>query len=122
MLAHTVLLLCLVSLSRIPTDDTALKAISILEQNCGNSGCHGGPDAYSFNVHIPSSLIEAKVVAPGNAADSELIRRVEAGIMPLGGYEGQPGAKLPPEDIQTLRQWIDAGALSPIDRVPSARR
>jgi hypothetical protein len=42
--------------------------------------------------------------------------------MPLGGYKGQPGAKLPPEDIQTLRQWIDGGALSPIDRVPSARR
>jgi hypothetical protein len=122
MLAHTVLLLCLVSLSRTPSDDTAGKAISILEQNCGNSGCHGGPGAYSFNVHIPSSLIEAKVVAPGKAADSELIRRVEAGIMPLGGYKGQPGAKLPLEDIQTLRQWIDAGALNPIDPVSSARR
>jgi hypothetical protein len=122
MLVHTVLLLCLVSLSRTPSDDTAGKAISILEQNCGNSGCHGGPGAYSFNVHIPLSLIEAKVVAPGKAADSELIRRVEAGIMPLGGYKGQPGAKLPPEDIQTLRKWIDAGALNPIEPVSSARR
>jgi hypothetical protein len=37
------------------------------------------------------------------------MRRVEAGIMPLGGYKGQPGAKLPSEDIEILRQWIDAG-------------
>src|SRR5262245_16741679 len=40
---------------------------------------------------------------------SELIRRLEAGIMPLGGYKGQRGAKLPAEDIQILKQWIDAG-------------
>jgi hypothetical protein len=122
MLANTVILLCLIFLPTAATGDTADKAISILEQNCGNSGCHGGPDAYSFDVHIPSTLIEAKVLQPGNAADSELIRRVEAGIMPLGGYKGQLGAKLPLEDIETLRKWIDAGALNPAARASPAGR
>src|SRR5437016_13388079 len=89
--------------------DLNSKALSILQQNCGNSGCHGGADPYSFDVRDPASLLAAKVIQPGNATGSELIRRLEAGIMPLGGYKGQRGAKLPPEDIQILRQWIDAG-------------
>ena len=89
--------------------DLNSKALSILQQNCGNSGCHGGADPYSFDLRDPASLLAAKVIQPGNATGSELIRRLEAGIMPLGGYKGQRGAKLPPEDIQILRQWIDAG-------------
>src|SRR5438046_2048005 len=85
------------------------KALTILQQNCGNLGCHGGPDPYSFDVRDPASLLAAKVIQSGNASGSELIRRLEAGIMPLGGYRGQRGAKLPAEDIQLRRQWIDAG-------------
>src|SRR5437867_578536 len=77
------------------------RALTILQENCG--GCHGGPDPYSFDVRDPASLLAARVIQSGNASGSELIRRVEAGIMPLGG------AKLPAEDIQILRQWIDAG-------------
>src|SRR5207244_12503177 len=89
--------------------DLNSRALTILQQNCGNSGCHGGADPYSFDVRDPASLLAAKVIQPGNATGSELIRRLEAGIMPLGGYKGQRGAKLPPEDIQILRQWINAG-------------
>ena len=89
--------------------DLNSKALTILEQNCGNLGCHGGPDPYSFDVRDPASLLTAKVIQSGNASGSELIRRLEAGIMPLGGYKGQRGVKLPAEDIQILRQWIDAG-------------
>ncbi len=89
--------------------DLNSKALTILEQNCGNLGCHGGPDPYSFDVRDPASLLAARVIQSGNASGSELIRRLEAGIMPLGGYKGQRGAKLPAEDIQILRQWIDAG-------------
>ena len=89
--------------------DLNSKALTILQQNCGNLGCHGGPDRYSFDVRDPASLLAAKVIQSGNASGSELIRRLEAGIMPLGGYKGQRGVKLPAEDIQILRQWIDAG-------------
>src|SRR5262245_37425445 len=76
----------------------AAPALAILEQNCGNSGCHGGSNPYRFDVHNPATLLEAKVVQPGNAAGSEMIRRLEAGVMPLGGYNGQPGVKLPDQD------------------------
>jgi len=89
--------------------DLNSRALTILQQNCGNLGCHGGPDPYSFDVRDPASLLAAKVIQSGDASGSELIRRLEAGIMPLGGYKGQRGAKLPAEDIQILRQWIDAG-------------
>ena len=87
--------------------DLNSKALTILEQNCG--GCHGGSDPYSFDVRDPASLLVARVIQSGNASGSELIRRLEAGIMPLGGYKGQRGVKLPAEDIQILREWIDAG-------------
>src|SRR5207247_10628721 len=85
------------------------RALPFRQQNCGDSGCHGGADRYSFDVRDPASLLAAKVIQSGDASGSELIRRLEAGIMPLGGYKGQRGAKLPAEDIQILRQWIDAG-------------
>jgi hypothetical protein len=89
--------------------DLNSNALTILQQNCGNLGCHGGPDPYSFDIRDPASLLAARVIQSGNASGSELIRRLEAGIMPLGGYKGQRGVKLPAEDIQILREWIDAG-------------
>jgi hypothetical protein len=121
MLSNPVLLAFLLSLG-ISGPSTADKAFSVLQLNCANDGCHGGPDAYSFDVGNPSTLIEARVVQPGKSSNSELIRRVEAGIMPLGGYKGRPGVKLPAEDIQTLREWIDAGAPIPAVRSPAASR
>src|SRR5262245_32907876 len=71
--------------------DLPAKALAILENNCGNSGCHGGADPYSFDVRDPATLIEAKVILSGKAAESGLIKRLEAGVMPLGGYKGQAG-------------------------------
>src|SRR5207253_1081319 len=44
------------------------KALTILQQNCGNLGCHGGPDPYSFDVRDPASLLAAKVIQAGNAS------------------------------------------------------
>src|SRR3954452_9081735 len=102
MLVHTALLACLLLLGGAPASDLSDKALSILEQNCGNDSCHGGPDAYRFDVRRPETLVDAQVIKPGRSSDSELIHRVEAGIMPLGGYRGQPGAKLPSNDIQVL--------------------
>jgi hypothetical protein len=87
-----------------PADDLAVQASVILETNCANSGCHGGPGHYRFDVRELATLRDAKVITAGSAADSEIIRRVESGAMPLGA------AKLPPADIAVLRRWIDAGA------------
>src|SRR5215470_2753557 len=121
MLSNTILFIGLLALGS-PLSSTADQALTVLQQNCGNESCHGGPDAYRFDVGNPSTLVEAGVVKPGRSADSEVIRRVEGGIMPLGGYKGQPGAKLPPEDIRILRDWIDAGAPIPAERSTSSRR
>src|SRR5215831_12670301 len=102
MLSNTILFIGLLALGS-PVSSTADQALTVLQQNCGNESCHGGPDAYRFDVGNPSTL-------------------VEAGIMPLGGYKGRPGAKLPREDIQILREWIDAGAPVPAGYSASSRR
>lgn len=121
MLSNTILFLGLLAQTS-PVPSTADQALTVLQQNCGNENCHGGPDAYRFDVANPSSLVDAGVVKPGRAADSEVIRRVEAGIMPLGGYKGQPGAKLPAEDIRILRDWIDSGAPVPAAHPTNSHR
>ena len=121
MLSDTVLFIGLLALGS-PAASTAGQAFAVLQQNCGNDSCHGGPDAYRFDVRNPSTLVKTGVVKPGRSADSEVIRRVEAGIMPLGGYKGRPGAKLPPEDIRILREWIDAGAPVPAEYSAASRR
>jgi hypothetical protein len=94
------------------------QAIAILQSNCGSSGCHGGASPYSFDVRDPATLQAAQVIEPGNPSASDVILRLESGVMPLGGYKGQPGVKLPAADIQVLKEWIKAGA--PID-APHAR-
>jgi hypothetical protein len=121
MLSNTILFIGLLALGS-PVPSTADQAFTVLQQNCGNESCHGGPDAYRFDVGNPSTLVEAGVVKPGRSADSEVIRRVEAGIMPLGGYKGRSGARLPPEDIRILREWIDAGAPVPAEHSAASRR
>jgi hypothetical protein len=121
MLSNTVLFIGLLALGS-PVPSTADQAFSVLQQNCGSESCHGGPDAYRFDVGNLLTLVEAGVVKPGRSAESEVIRRVEAGIMPLGGYKGRSGAKLPPEDIRILREWIDAGAPVPAGHSAASRR
>jgi hypothetical protein len=121
MLSNTVLFIGLLALGS-PVPSTADQAFSVLQQNCGSDSCHGGPDAYRFDVGNLLTLVEAGVVKPGRSAESEVIRRVEAGIMPLGGYKGRSGAKLPPEDIRILREWIDAGAPVPAGHSAASRR
>jgi hypothetical protein len=101
-------------------DEIAVKAFAVLETNCANAGCHAGPGYYSFDVKDPSTLSVAKVIQAGKADDSEMIRRVESGAMPLGGYKGQAGTKLPAADIAVLRRWIDAGAPAPAVVAPIA--
>jgi hypothetical protein len=93
-----------------PADDLAAQAFGILETNCANFGCHGGPGYYRFDVRDTATLRDGGVITVGNASESEIIRRVESGAMPLGGYKKEVGARLPDAEIAVLRRWIDAGA------------
>jgi len=69
--------------------------------------CHG-PNTQMAGLRLDSKqAVFAKVVVPGNAADSALYRRV-AGIgdvvrMPMGG-------RLADDQIATLKAWIEQGA------------
>ncbi|MCW3054371.1 MAG: hypothetical protein JWN14_3541, partial [Chthonomonadales bacterium] len=82
----------------------AAKAQAILQKNCAM--CHGAQNpAFGLNVLKRESLIATKMVLPGKAKDSELMEAIVSGRMPKGGE------KLAAADIQTLTQWIDAGAL-----------
>ena len=89
-------------------ENLAQEAYAILQQNC--LICHGEHGPYTEELAIQSSqaLINTGTVLPGNPDDSEFYQRlIETAVerrMPLG----QP--PLAPEAIETIRQWIQAGA------------
>ncbi len=85
----------------------ALDTYAIFQQSC--LICHGPDGAYKESLLMEhSALIEKGSVVPGNPDASELYNRLlttdTAKRMPLG----QP--QLPPQAIDTIRNWILAGA------------
>ena len=85
----------------------ALDTYAIFEQSC--LICHGPDGAYKESLLMEhNTLIEKGSVVPGNPDASELYKRLitteAAKRMPLG----QP--QLPPQSINTIRNWILAGA------------
>ena len=85
----------------------ALDTYAIFQQSC--LICHGPDGAYKESLLMEhNALIEKGSVVPGNPDASELYKRLitteAAKRMPLG----QP--QLPPQSINTIRNWILAGA------------
>jgi len=76
----------------------------ILTKSC--NGCHGA--AAMGGLRLDSKKLAAKAIKPGKSGESSLYLRV-AGI---GDQARMPmGAKpLPPEQIDAVKRWIDAGA------------
>ncbi len=89
-------------------ENLAQEVSAIFEQSC--LICHGPHGSFTEQLIIQSSqgLIDSGVVIPGNPDNSifyqRLIETAAEKRMPLG----QP--PLPPAAIQTIRQWIQAGA------------
>ena len=81
----------------------------VLEQNC--SGCHakaspmGGLDMRTREGLLRGGSRGAALV-PGDSAKSLILQAVQGS----GELKMPPGKKLPPEAVDALRQWIDAGA------------
>ena len=104
----TTLLILLCAGYALAQQNLAQQAYAIFKQNC--LGCHGQFGTFTEELVIEyTALIDTGVVLPGNPQDSEFYRRllenaIEKPQMPLG----QP--PLPPEAIDTIRQWIEAGA------------
>lgn len=78
----------------------------ILVGRCGR--CHVSDDKGGFSAASYSALMkgppEGVVVFAGDVVGSRLIETIETGEMPRGG------AKLMPQELQTLKSWILEGA------------
>ena len=90
-----------------PQQQIALDTYAIFQQSCNI--CHGPDGAYKESLLMEhNALIEKGSVVPGNPGASELYNRLltteTAKRMPLG----QP--QLPAQSINTIRNWILAGA------------
>ena len=104
------LLIFIVSSQNVPAQpQIAQDAYAIFEQSCFD--CHGPNGSYPEALLIEyDALLQNGTVVPGNPDVSELYNRLlttdEAERMPLG----QP--QLPVQSINTIRDWISAGAPS----------
>ena len=102
------LLMCIVGYQNVyPQQQIALDTYAIFQQSC--LICHGPDGAYKESLSMEhNALIEKGSVVPGNPDASELYKRLitteTAKRMPLG----QP--QLPAQSINTIRNWILAGA------------
>lgn len=79
----------------------------ILESRCAT--CHMGEFvSEGLDMNTYESLVEGSqngpVIVPGDAGDSLLVEMVSEGKMP------KRGQKLTPAQIQTITDWINAGA------------
>ncbi len=89
----------------------------IFARACGE--CHAGAKPRG-GLRLDQPARVATVVARGNSADSELVRR----LLGQGGDERMPAGHppLPAADIAVIRRWIDQGAAglpapaAPVDR------
>ncbi|MBI1319380.1 MAG: DUF1549 domain-containing protein [Candidatus Hydrogenedens sp.] len=87
--------------------DFATEIAPVLQERC--VACHGPEQSKGgLRLHTWEAVSEGKVLAPGNAAESELYQRVST----QDPDERMPpkGAPLTPEQIAAIESWIAAGA------------
>lgn len=98
---------------------------NVFTPNCSFSGCHSGPagpglptgmdlsaaaESFASLVNVASVQVPGTLrVAPGNAAASYLVQKIE-GTAAVGDRMPLGGAVLDPATINAVRAWIDAGA------------
>ena len=85
----------------------AQQAYTIFEQNCFVCHDKSGPHANALTIQY-AELIEKPVVIPGAPAESRLYTRLISPNPILRMPQGQP--PLDDKDIQTIHDWIKAGA------------
>lgn len=88
------------------SDKIANAAKAVLEKSCAR--CHANGQAeggFSFVLDV-KQLVDRKKIIAGDAAKSRLFKKVQAGEMPPEDEKPRPT----PEEINTLKAWIDAGA------------
>jgi hypothetical protein len=98
---------------RAPTVDFERDVKPILSAKC--FGCHGPKQAQSgLRLDLRQNALRGGdygvVIVPGDAAASKLIQRLTGSS---AGLQMPPTGALPPDEIETLRAWIDQGAEMP---------
>jgi serine/threonine-protein kinase len=83
----------------------AAAAQAVLKKSCARCHADGQAEGGFGFVLDAKQMIERKKVVPGDAAKSRLFKKVEAGEMPPEDEKPRPT----PEEIATLKAWIDAG-------------
>ncbi len=99
----------------------------IFTANCALSGCHAAPNpaegqnlsagqAFGNTVNVPSQQVARLFrVEPGNADSSYLVIKIEGEAGQVGGMATQMPLGMAPlsrAQIDTIRSWIDAGAMN----------
>ena len=86
--------------------DFGRDVLPILRQNC--VGCHGPAQQVSgLRLDRRSAVLSRKGVVPGSSANSFLFHRVSGNAY---GMQMPPTGALRPEQINTIKTWIDQGA------------
>jgi uncharacterized membrane protein len=94
--------------SATATSSTALVSFSndvlpILNNRC--SSCHSGPMSRAgVDLSSYDSVMNSQTILPGDAQNSLLVQAVEIGQMP------RSGEPLTADQIQTIANWVKAGA------------
>jgi len=98
----------------------------IFSSNCALSGCHGGTSpqqnqnlstglTFSNVVDVPSMEVPSLArIRPGQPDSSYLVHKISGTQASVGGVGGRMplgGAPLSATEIQTIRQWVENGAL-----------
>ena len=93
--------------------DFARDVEPILQTRCIR--CHG-PDRQEKGLRLDTWTgalrggEDGPVIRPGRSTDSKLVQRLLGQIEPRMPYQDAP---LPPEQVASIRAWIDAGAPGP---------
>src|ERR1035437_7894588 len=104
--------LCSLAVTRLLPAQTASKVdfakdvLPILRQNCVT--CHSGAQpASGMRLDRKSAVINRRGVVPGSAENSFLFHRISGNDY---GMQMPPTGALKPEQIDTIKRWIDQGA------------
>src|SRR5215472_16792156 len=107
-----------VLMAQAPPTSEASEVQQLLKANCQqchNEATRSSGLALTSRDALLSGGNRGPAVEPGNAAASLLVRAVEQS----GDLKMPPGRKLQPEQVATLRRWIEAGATWPAGAVAS---
>jgi hypothetical protein len=92
----------------ILADDLSVRAYTILQKNCFM--CHGAAKTSGLDLRTADTALaggeHGPAIVPSEPENSRLFRMVSHALQPTM----PPGKKLAPDDLDTLRAWIGAGA------------